>query len=93
MPPWSKTRSWASSYTATDKLVGIARQNHISADSIIWRIPPDRLVRLYGPKPSAVYDHYKKGLVHARKGKPISFAQTPETIAWSKSLKAINAYL
>lgn len=92
MPGWSKKRSYASSYAATNKLIGLANIYGISATSVKWRVPEDRLVRLFGPKQAPVYDWHKGGLVHARKGKPIAFEHSEQTRSWTDTLLAINAF-
>lgn len=86
-PPWSKKQSYASSYAATDRLLAIAEECGITAASLDCRVPYDRLVQLYGPK-----DRDENSLDHARKGNPIDFKHSPETLDWADTLRAINTF-
>ncbi len=84
--------SWASSYSLTDELLGIAAEYGFSAKSIDHRYEPTELVQLFSPKPAPIYDWNKGGLFQPNKGKPIKFEPTAQTLEWVATLAAINAF-
>lgn len=92
MPYYSDTRSWASSYTPTEKFIQIALECGVSAESIGKQIPANELIQLFGPKGSREYDWTKGELVQPRKGPRIKFEPTTETMKWVVNLEAINAF-
>ncbi|MEQ1726239.1 MAG: hypothetical protein ABL882_09970 [Sphingopyxis sp.] len=92
MPHCSKHMSWASSYSPTKKLLHIAAEYGVMADSIERRIPSMDLVQLFEAKPKPIFDVFIGELVHARKGKPVKFDPTTETESWATTLEAINAF-
>jgi hypothetical protein len=81
MPWYSRKRSWASSYAATDQLVALALECGLSAKSIELRLQLGELVRLFERK-----------LRHERKGKPVAFDPTVETRQWTAAIEAINVF-
>lgn len=92
MPAYSKSKSTASAYAATQKLIEIAKECGVSADSICTDYKPEWRVQLYGPKPKPVYDFNKGGLIHARKGELIPFTPSDQEQEWIDALGAINAF-
>lgn len=92
MPVYSKCKSTASAYAATQKLIDIAKECGVSAGSICTDYKPEWRVQLYGPKPKPVYDFNKGGLIHARKGELIPFIPSNQEQEWIDALGAINAF-
>lgn len=92
MPRNSKRKSTASTYAATQKLIDLAKECGVSADSICTDYEPEWRVQLYGPKPKPVYDFAKGGLIHARKGELIRFTPSNQEQEWIDTLGAINAF-
>lgn len=92
MPAYSKRKSTASAYATTQKLIDIAKECGVSADSICTYYKPEWLVQLYGPKPKPVYDFNKGGLIHARKGELLPFIPSNQEQEWIDTLGAINAF-
>ena len=92
MPAYSKRKSTASAYAATQKLIEIAKECGVSADSICTDYKPEWRVQLYGPKPKPAYDFNKGGLIHARKGELIPFTPSNQEQEWIDTLGAINAF-
>lgn len=90
MPRNSATRSWTSSFWATDELVCMAMECGVTAQSIERRMPSDALVQLYAPKPKAKFAWASKDLIRPAKGRRILFDPTAETESWTASLAAIN---
>lgn len=92
MPAYSKHKSTASAFAATQKLIDIAKECGVSAGSICTDYEPEWLVQLFGPKPKPVYDFNKGGLIHARKGKLLPFIPSNQEQEWIDALGAINAF-
>lgn len=92
MPAYSKQKSTASAYAATQKLIDIAEEGGVSAGSICTDYKPEWRVQLFGPKPKPVYDFNKGGLIHARKGELIPFTPSNQEQEWIDSIGAINAF-
>lgn len=85
-------RSWASSYTPSNKLIDLATECGISAKSLDHRLQHTELVRLFGPKPDREFDWDTGKMSPSQKGKPISFQPTAETDEWISTLEAINTF-
>lgn len=92
MPGNFKTKSWASSYWATDGLVSLAAECGITPGSIDRQIPTHDLVQLFAPKRKIEFDRMRGELIQPRKGKRIEFEPTAETQAWTATLEAINVF-
>lgn len=92
MPPYSKTKSTASSYAATNELGRIAIKTGVTRHSIEHQIPNDGLIRLVGPKPRQEFSWMTGGLTQPSKGEIIKYEPTVETQRWTATLEAINAF-
>lgn len=91
MPRNSATRSWTSSFWATDELVCMAMECGVTAQSIERQMPSDALVQLYAPKPKTEFAWTRMDLIRPAKGRRILFNPTAETEGWTASLAAINS--
>lgn len=92
MPWYSKTKSTASSYAATNELERIAKETGVTRHSIEHRLPTDRLIRLFGPKRRQEFSLIKGGMIQPSKGEIIPYEPTTNTRQWTTALEAINAF-
>lgn len=92
MPVGYEERSWVSSYLPTQSLIALADEVGVSAELIQSTYPDDKLIQLYEPKPDKYFDRVKGELFQPRRGPPIDFEPTAQTMQWTDALKAINLH-
>ncbi|MGP1283426.1 MAG: hypothetical protein ACTS1X_10655 [Parasphingopyxis sp.] len=71
-------RGTSSTYQVTERLMTIADECGVSGSSLVINVPPERLIRLYGPKPERALEH---------------FIPTPDTEHWTALLEAYNGFI
>lgn len=80
-------RHRTSTYGVTAKLLDIASQCGVSPKSLVCRVPPARLLRLYGPKPK------QKPWARRPKAELLDFDPDHQTERRTAQLEAINGFI